>query len=108
MGCGCHGGSCKLRGCGRPQMGTPINDATLAMMSEEERDFWKSFLQEATAFLRQQCEDEKPIPFDNPPRSLVEKYQTALAKYDGRKYHDFRSMAIVINFPPVNQFAAAD
>lgn len=97
----CGSGSCQSCGCGH-LLGIPLSKAVLAAMSEEEASFWRKYVQEAADFAKKQFAAGEPIPFDNPPQSLVEQYQTALVKYDGRKYHDFQSLSIMINFPPAD------
>lgn len=79
-------------------MGVPLNDEVFSVMSEQEVAFWKSFLQEARDFLKQQYANGGCPPFD-PPAFLTEKYWIAIEQYQGKKYCQVNQYELIFNFP---------
>ncbi|MFA6136320.1 MAG: hypothetical protein WC705_03120 [Candidatus Paceibacterota bacterium] len=82
--------------CG-PQLGIPLNDQTLAEMSQEERNFWLDFLEEASDVIEKMADEEATQPF-TPPASLLSKYNMAVARYDGRAYCQILQLEEIFNF----------
>lgn len=85
------------------QQGVPLNEATLSAMPKTEREFWKSFLREASETLeKQKCIVGLAIPTD----SLRLKYLTALKDYNGQQYCQMQQLSNLFKWfdDPVDQF----
>lgn len=79
------------------QIGVPLNDETLSEMTEEERDFWLDFLGHARRVIDEKEREGKQKPF-MPPPDLVQKYQKALADYNGARYCQVRQLQQIFAF----------
>lgn len=79
--------------------GIPLNQTTLSRMSEEERDFWMDFLEEAARIVKVFAYDggTRNRPWD-PPESLRAKYWKAVAEYDGMQYCQVNQLSELFRF----------
>ena len=88
------------------QLGIPLDEFTLSKMSEEEREFWEDFLKEADQVIGEEHDkrdmDKETKKVKNfiliPPLSLKEKYQKAIAEYDGEKYCQIQQLKKIFVF----------
>lgn len=81
----------------RAQIGVPLNEEIFSEMTEEERNFWVDFLGHARRVIDEKEREGKQKPF-MPPPDLVQKYQKALADYNGGQYCPVRQLPQIFAF----------
>jgi len=89
------------------QLGIPLDEFTLSTMGKTEQKFWNSFLKEAQEIINEEDAKRKSVSKKTkkvknviliPPLSLKEKYQKAIAEYDGEKYCQIQQLKEIFAF----------
>lgn len=79
------------------QLGIPLNKPVLNTMDSGEQAFWYDFLREAKRVIDMKEAAREMQPF-RPPDDLREKYERAVAQYDGRSYCQIRQLEQIFAF----------
>lgn len=77
------------------QLGVPLDKERLVNMSKEEEAFWNEFLDKIQVIVNNLTEDEWGRA--RLPQDLIEKYNTAIKRYNGSQYCQMRQIARIFN-----------